>query len=157
MATTNYPKSYILERIAARRVSIESKRTADTNLVAVNRDTVIEQQQVFLDELKAKVEEKTQSILNAKLSDDPDRNLNLLNSMSSIYLTTRGVPRWDNKITAANTRLRQYDHELDALDHTEAYLKGTPVEEFSLTSLQRLGLMEAIKFNLDDALSPKKS
>lgn len=157
MATTNYPKSYILERIAARRASIESKHTTDTAIVAREQAGVLEKQQTYLDEIKAKARDAIQTILDLEVGDDVQRNYRALNSVSSIYFSNRGVPTLSQAGAQASARLDKYAHELDALDHTEAYLKGTPVEEFSLTSLQRLGLMEAIKFNLDEALSTKKA
>lgn len=157
MATTNYPKSYILERIAARRASIESKRTTDTAIVAREQGGVREKQQAYLEEIQAKAQERIDAVLHTELGDDVDRNYRVLSNIGNIYLSTRGIPSLGQQGTQASARLQQYARELDALDHTEAYLKGTPVEEFSLTSLKRLGLMEAIKFNLDEALSQKKS
>lgn len=169
MATTLYPKSYIMERMAARRVSIESRRDADTKIVADYKSTQVHRQKVWFETSISKITAALDEYGQVVLGDNYDTNKKIIGSLNSDiqaagdnfprtyqpYGYQNGSPSADQIASAAEERLREYAVELDALDHTEAYLRDTPVDEFSLTSLKRLGLLEAVRFTLDDATKSK--
>ncbi|WP_284761542.1 hypothetical protein [Curtobacterium sp. MEB011] len=161
--TSNYPKSYVLERIGARRVSLQAKQRAETATIAAAEKVITDEYAETLPELTNRIKEllafANKSKLTGEMSKDQqviarirDESLKIGNPPYRMRHNERPGDMAARDRVAALSRLKDINRELDALEHTEAYLRGTPVDEFSLTSLKRLGLIEAIKFNLDDAM-----
>lgn len=161
--TSNYPKTYVLERIGARRVSLQAKQKTENETIAAAENTITDYYAEELPELTNRVKEllhfATKSKLTGEMAKDQqviarirDEAQKIGNPPYRMRHNERPSDTAARDRVAALNRLKDITHELDALEHTEAYLRGTPVDEFSLTSLKRLGLIEAIKFNLDDAM-----
>ncbi|WIA96450.1 hypothetical protein [Curtobacterium sp. MCBA15_004] len=161
--TSNYPKSYVLDRIGARRVSLQAKQKIETATIAAAEKVITDDYAETLPELTNRIKDLLAFANKSKLTGEMPKDQQVIarireeaqkigNPPYRMRHNERPADVAQRDRTAAKSRLADITRELDALEHTEAYLRGTPVDEFSLTSLKRLGLLEAIKFNLDDAM-----
>jgi hypothetical protein len=168
MPNTAYPKTYVLDRIGARRVSLQAKQTSEEAAIAAAEKTITDEYAEKLPELTGRIKELLAFATKSKLTGDMAKDQQIIARIRDEAGKIGSTPyrlRHDERPAdtaardrvAARSRLADITRELDALEHTEAYLRGTPVDEFSLTSLKRLGLIEAIKFNLDEAIKGKAS
>lgn len=169
MSTRTFPKSYLLERIDARIASLDRQDAVDAPAVALNRAAADSGALGWLRGLP--------DVLNS-IARDAKKRLATLDSFtpgdhgSQIREAAKAIetrlgqverdpyprPGWGTQAASdreaannAERRIGERRRERDALTHTRAYLTDTPIEEFSTTMLGRLGLLDAVKFNLDEA------
>jgi hypothetical protein len=154
MATTTITKKYVQDRIAARIATldrvIEKGTEAEAELTKLRvtplRDWV------------ATTKERVQM-----LSELLDINVNKIKDAEMLRYV-QGVnnyipsaySRWGQTYSGEARRLEEVIQagteagvEKIKLQHAEAYLQEMPADEFSITALKTLGLMEAIKFRLE--------
>lgn len=159
---SNYPKSYVLERIEARRSSLAA------------RQREIESEAIgFAEEMEGALEIWTNNFhsdlhraleVNIFNAEDAQRAEDLATGAGGPLPGFAPTPYAHDNLTReqrltlskreADRRDQEYDRnakELDAIDHVKAYLEGTPVDEFSLTQLRTLNLLDFVKFNLTRA------
>lgn len=170
---TTYPKSYILERIDARLNTIKRLHAEHTALIEKYRVEHHKALNEYCDEMQV----WTNRLANVTLPDLVKKAHQRAATKNSLSLeemealagwfekATEDVPKRPNDfrrtgayhyrasdkekaIYRANSDRKLLDKEEDDLQHARAHLVGTPVEEFSLTGLRQLGLLEVIKFNL---------
>lgn len=173
MATTTYPKKYILERIAARKGSLERKlKEAGAFFDELERgsEEAIDNNASEILERIYHVEKLAKKVRNVVGSSDRKELMRLYRDMMSSANTlasskggdefelvferdqiARGIgyndPRREKAFEAKKT-LERVPGEIAGIEHVEAYLTETPVDEFTLTALKQLGLLEVIRFDL---------
>jgi hypothetical protein len=170
--STSFPKSYILERIDARLASQRSRIPDLEKVVQDEADrarsveaawvgglpmtlraaaTAIGRLKLDTPEAIRKATEQTVDILRQLELTDPGRR--------SIPFSDKGEKRREQlrKVENAKTALHIIRDEETSLEHARAYLVDTPVDEFSWTALKALGLLDAVKFDLGEAIAQSKS
>lgn len=171
---TTMTGTYVIQRIEARMASLRSKiDEANTRLNNYARDQSSAVDSAFsknLDILTVAYAESQE--INRQYDDENDmqkrrvlaqKMYRLADGM--VALPTTPTPHnyfvnWNGRPTVPGTLnaeqqiaqdqydIVQWQGELLTLDHTLAYLRESPVEEYSITSLQKLGLMDAVKFSI---------
>ena len=172
MASNTFTKTYILERIEARKASL--KRQIDASSKILNEFNEGQKTKIgeWLTETDAWIVQVKDAMKAADraftLSSTPLEAAKSTTALAKLIMggryntppqiaQQRGNPYFGNgPIDTATKTLEAAEKELDALEHTHIYLTATPVEEFSLTGIKQLGLLDAIKFNLADAKAAGK-
>lgn len=167
MPTNAFPKSYIIERIAARKASLQSKVDAGTKAAAdweiIARPKLLESLQAAAESAKKTADLAAKRAKEAKTADWDAEQIRIFIGQSEERRSTRdtfptiqggstwGFREYETKLAehrklfeAGNAAQR----ELDKLEHAEAYFVETPVDEFTITGLKQLGLLDAVKFDL---------
>lgn len=159
-----FPKSYIIERIAARKASLQSKVDAGAKAASDWDEFAREKLILQLDQM---VEKAAKTLDKAKESAKASRDLHsddLYHAVQQAGTTPSispfpsvnmggvyGYRDYEQKYNAMR-KLRDEgnaaERELDKLEHAEAYFVETPVDEFTITGLKQLGLLDAVKFDL---------
>lgn len=156
--TTTYPKQYVLDRIAARKASLESAQREEEGEAIALAEELDKARDVWAEKFRADLDQaRTLLILNeadAKKAQEMAKNAGgPLPGHHPIGFTGEN----DTPEQALTRRKRNHERvsqharraaELDAIDHVTAYLQGTPVDEFTLTQLKTLGLLDFVKFDL---------
>lgn len=158
--TTTYPKQYVLDRIAARRASLEAaQREAEAEAIGIAEE-ISAALTNWEDEVDTLLHQaRSINVLNV---DDAKRKLSIAKRASEMRVPGEGPlgRRGEQETPEQALSRRAYDArlaepavqrraaELDAIDHVTAYLQGTPVDEFTLTQLKTLGLLDFVKFDL---------
>lgn len=147
---TTFDKGYILQRIDARLASIKSQLEKHRPIL----DEIVQKQRVLDREWAEKsvprLERQLKSLKRyAKgegTKEDAERVSNLGHGYSRSYLSYEDRERKN----VSEEAVRKLTREEGLLIHARAYLVEAPVEEYSLTALSRLGLIDAVKFSLND-------
>lgn len=159
MANT-YPKQYILHRIGARKVSLEAaQREAEGEAIEV-AELINDQLDNWMDTVNDLLyQARSVRVLNVE---DARRKVALAKQAIETRIPGEGsvgfypendtpegaLTRRARAVHLAEAGVQRRAAELDAIEHVTAYLQGTPVEEFTLSQLRTLGLLDFVKFNL---------
>lgn len=153
-------KSYIQQRITARKASLVSKIAAAQKLVDAWWDNIDDSLQLLLDERVKYANDLARSVKQGHEKFDKAKNVReryaALQSMKQGGWTTLpSIPSgsntyYANDLAKAIAELESAQRELALLEHAEAYLSESPMEDYSITALTKLGLIEAVKFSLVD-------
>lgn len=142
---TTFNKQYVKDRIAARRASLESKIRSANGQEAQFWQAEKQAAEAWLVDVRNKMAAVEAWAANNEFKDsDTIRQLEVLVEQ----IPRRG--RVDYNIRNAHEDLtrevRRAKSELTQLDHASAYFDESPVEEYSITALQKLGLLDVVKF-----------
>lgn len=155
---TTFSRDYVVQRIEARVASLGSKvattRTALEELTVRQSKGDLAWAMALPQQLHAAevaIMKKT-----AKLPEfSPERVVEVCNEVQKILHLLGSADRPVLNYTDRD-RMQQVMHDINhheqevaLLEHTLAYLRESPVTEFTVTSLQKLGLLEAVRFSLD--------
>lgn len=154
--TQTFDKGYVVQRIEARMASLASR---------------VEQRQGIIDEIEKTLdmswvdnldretklitlpEVTRQAAQKAKTFDEKIAVISEFNGKIAALGSKKGLDyQTGNLRSDALQEKRRFQAEIYTLEHALAYLKESPIDEYSVTSLQRLGLLEAVKF----ALTPEQ-
>lgn len=160
--STTYPKSYVVERVEARAASIQAKLRANEARDIELSEDIDNALQGWTKQFDADLF-AARSVVVINL-EDARRAQELAKQAGGRLPGEEPVSVWEenpNREQQLTRRKRQavdreretraLQAELDAIDHVKAYLQGTPVDEFTLTQLKTLGLLEFVKFDLTRA------
>jgi len=172
MASNTFTKTYILERIEARKASLKRQIDASSKILDEFNEGQKTKIGEWLTETDAWIVQVKDEMKKADrafvLSSTPLEAAKATTALAKLIINGRyntppqvavrreGQYFNNSPIDAAAKTLAAAEKELDALEHTHIYLTATPVEEFSLTGIKQLGLLDAIKFNLADAKAAGK-
>ena len=179
-AGTLFPKSYVVERIEARIASIKARRgEAARRSKALNRQAT-KAIQAYAKAYKQWVSQSAAAAHEFAVdAASPDGAVQALRDFRRAVPKTPEPPslalfkesgepidrrgaRWWNASEEHSAVAELWEQEQKevreqgSLEHALAYLQGTPVDAFSLTSLKQLGLLDAVKFDLGAVEAEKK-
>jgi hypothetical protein len=148
-----FPKAYVKARIEARKASLESQIKA-ANLVleawwksrVLEMDAVIEARAIQMAGLNQNWT-KVQA-LYAKANTPKQKYQALTGQKGYFYFTSIPNQSNDDAADRASVTVERCERELALLTHTLAYFEEAPVEEYTITGLKQLGLLEAVKFSM---------
>jgi len=156
-----FPKQYVLDRVAARRGSLTIKIDAGTTEINELKDSqlgklgeVMEKNEVLIEGLQLRLVAARKAYAAAKTYDEKARALSPICG----YVSLEQLPYLSSSNRASRTplgemeaKVQEHRKERTNLEHARLHLENMPVDEFSLASLKSLGLLNVLRFDLDEA------
>lgn len=164
-ASNNLTKQYVVDRIEARIGQIDKQVTEARALITKHQSDAIPKIAKEIGKIEEKVVNRIKLAKEAAKTDnykDAAYQLSKLNSdlsgfrasdMPGMLPHTGMYSDKADPLVRAQNAIVQLPQEKLALEHSLVYLKELPLETVSLTTLRQLGLLEAVKFSLDVAIS----
>ncbi len=147
---TTFTQDYVLKRIDARTGSIEMRIAAlQPELAKVDAAVAVKAGKWAEKIVKHAEAAKEAGLEIVKQGTLPTKEqIARTNSLASLLHPT--YEDWSDREArqTIEQEIKQLRREAGLLIHARAYLVESPVEEYSITALQKLGLLDAIKFNL---------
>jgi hypothetical protein len=165
---TTFSKAYVIERIEARQATLDLKiAEAKTHVAEVTALYDSKVEEVFRANLDAisvgldkgkklakKFDSATDPVERREIADSLRKAIQLTEIPSAKGYVQRHHPgeyagmTERDRVAAEISDSAEWRRESIALTHVLAYLREVPLEEFTLTALGKLGLVDAIKFTL---------
>lgn len=167
--TEKFPKSYVIERIDARkgRLSLAKSKT-QAELDALQESLLGALDSIFNKNVtaveaawdRAKAARKEYSVATTfaekyKIANEM-RNINMESTYAIRHHERPTSIKKSASIDELKRALNEIERETESLDHARIYLEDLPVDEFTLASLRSLGLLSILKFDLADRADTKK-
>jgi len=157
-------KQYILDRIAARKASLTSTITTNQKIVD---DWWYQADASIVKTLEARINKLETYVVMGKAAVKGVEKAKTVRekwkAVSEFQISQYGagwpdligLPQADrasysgtDPVNIAMHKLESAKKELSLLEHAEAYLKESPMNDYSITALSKLGLIEAVKFSV---------
>jgi hypothetical protein len=163
-----FPKSYVLDRIEARKGSLTIKIDADERRLAdwkqrqeAALDSAFEQNKAHVEQAASRLRKAEKAYAKADGYDAKRQVLtDHFKSWSPTY--TVGIDdrlsRYDDENSPGKVakRLKEYRTEYSDIEHARLHLQEMPVDEFTMATLRSLGLLSVLKFDLASAREQEK-
>lgn len=153
---TAFTKDYIEKRIEARIASLESRvaKMQEEGLALTAKQAAGDAQ--YLKDLHASLVASTtrvkdaQAEIKGKPAVEVVNIVNRVEQAKSLDARRAGLTNQERESLKQIMQERQRaESEVAMIQHALAYLKDSPVTEFSITALSKLGLLDAVKFSLE--------
>jgi hypothetical protein len=147
---TTFTQDYVLKRIDARTGSIEMRIAALLPEIEKVTSAVAGKARRWAGKVAVELEAAKQVALDVAKQETLPTQDQLGQIRGVRGEITQSYEDWDdrNRRQEVENEITQLRREANLLIHARAYLVESPVEEYSITALQKLGLLDAIKFNL---------
>jgi multidrug resistance efflux pump len=154
---TTFDREYIVARIEARinslKREIEVASAATKTLLkkqAQGDEEFLRTLHRELDKMNDEVVRFLEGVRKADPQEVVEKASAMMPRLNNLYYNSRKGLSHDERQELATLNAAQsgYEREINLLHHGYAYLKESPVEEYTVTSLSRLGLLDIVKFVL---------
>jgi hypothetical protein len=149
---TTFSQDYIVARIEARVASLRGRVKEAGKTIEKLREREVEKRREYLMQMCTEADTWASRLDELNSETEPSELLELSEQFSAWASKAREKPGLDyhsriqlEELVRENDR---FESELDLLEHAYAYLKESTIEEYSITSLRSLGLLDIVKFAL---------